>query len=420
MADPVAQYLARHARAEAAIADAVDGRWDHVVVLPAFAEPASLFAGLAALAGHGALVILVINEPAGADPVDTAANRELFDAARDLGRSRRCASELPAYRIAAPDFELLVVDRASPGNQLPPGQGVGLARRVGMDLALALRAAGKIASRWLHTTDADVTLPADYLEAAGGLDDAVALTYPYWHVDGELRGNRAAALGLYELSLRYHVLGTRWAGVPSFSAIGSTLAVDARSYAEVRGVPLRQAGEDFYLLSKLEGLGAIRRPRSAPIEIRGRDRARAPFGTAPAIARIAARLDAGGLFELYAPASFAALAEVRRGLDRLGDGGELELGGPARAAFDAVGGQRLIEQLAAIDPRGHLETRRRQARQWLDALKALRLVHELRDRGQADVYWREALIEAPFAPDPEGGLTEIRCQLSDAEDAILG
>lgn len=417
MAEPVAQYLERHARAEAAIADAVDGRWQHVVVIPAFAESPRLFDGLAALAGRGALVILVVNQPAGAGAADAEANRALLDAARALGPGRRCASELPAHRIDAGDFELIAVDRASPGNELPAGQGVGLARRIGMDLALALRAGGKLASRWLHTTDADVELPPGYLEAAA-IDGGVALTYPYWHVSGELSGNRAAALALYELSLRYYVLGSRWAGVPAFSAIGSTLAVDARAYAEVRGVPLRQAGEDFYLLSKLERLGAIRRPRCPAIEIRGRSRIRAPFGTAPAVDRIAARLDAGERFELYAPESFAAVAAIRDALDHLIDGEPMTIDDPqAREAFAAAGGGRLLEQLTGVQ---RAERRRRQVDQWLDALKVLRLIHELRDRGHREVDWREALEAAPFAPSPAGDLAAIRRQLADAEDAILG
>jgi hypothetical protein len=417
VAEPVAQYLTRHARAESSIADALDGGWDHAVVIPAMAESPELFAGLDALGERPTLVILVINQTAGASPDDDAANRALLEAARGLGESRRCASALPAYEVAAPRFDLLVVDRASPGNELPDRQGVGLARRIGMDIALALHDAGKLARRWLHTTDADVVLPAGYLGAGDELDGAVALAYPYWHVAGELTGRHAIALGLYEISMRYYTLGTRWATVPSFPAIGSTVAVAARPYAEVRGVPLRQAGEDFYLLSKLDRLGDIRRPRCSPIEIRGRARARAPFGTAPASARITARLEAGERFALYAPESFAAVASVRRGLDALIEGAPVELEANAAAAFAAVGGAALVARIAVID---RIDVRRREVDQWLDALKVLRLIHELRCRGNPDVDWREALERAPFVPAVPGeDLETTRRAMAAAEDALF-
>jgi hypothetical protein len=51
-----------------------------------------------------------------------------------------------------PQGTLLVIDRASPGHELPPRQGVGLARKIAADLALALLAGGSIESPWIHCT----------------------------------------------------------------------------------------------------------------------------------------------------------------------------------------------------------------------------------------------------------------------------
>ena len=413
VADPVAQYLARYACPEAAIAGRLDGRWEATVVIPAMGESVDFIGGLEALAARPSLVICVVNQTLEAGDGIREANRRLLDALRSLGPRRPVVD---ADHIATPRFDLLVIDRASPGRELPAGQGVGLARRIGMDVALALAAADR-AGPWLHTTDADVELPADYLAAAAG--DAVALTYRYWHRTGDLDAVAARALALYEIGLRYYVLGIGAAGLPcAFSAIGSTLAVDARAYAQVRGVPPRQAGEDFHLLAKLAKLGSIVRPRSAPIAIRGRREIRTPFGTAPAIARIAAGLEAGRDHQLYAPESFERLGRLRRALDRLAAGDRLELGDPIlEAAFVEVGGPALVERAGAIvDP----AIRRREIDQWLDALKALRLVHALRHAGLADRPWREALAAAPFIDLPEGGdLEAIRRALAEAEDAFL-
>jgi hypothetical protein len=38
---------------------------------------------------------------------------------------------------------------------LPHKEGVGLARKIGCDIALSLYERGTLKSRWLHTTDAD-------------------------------------------------------------------------------------------------------------------------------------------------------------------------------------------------------------------------------------------------------------------------
>src|SRR6185503_7192191 len=83
----------------------------------------------------------------------------------------------------------------------------------------------------------------------------VLLTYPFVHVpSGESAVDRAH--NIYEVFLRYYVLGLAAAGSPwAMHTIGSSLAVDLDAYAAVRGVPRRDAAEDFYLVSKVAKLG---------------------------------------------------------------------------------------------------------------------------------------------------------------------
>src|SRR5690606_16125567 len=86
---------------------------------------------------------------------------------------------------------------------------------------------------------------------------------------------------------RHYVMGLRHARSPqAFHAIGSTLAIDADSYAAVRGMPRREAGEDFHLLAKLRKLGPIATAPTAPLGLRARRSARTPFGTGRAVARL--------------------------------------------------------------------------------------------------------------------------------------
>ena len=111
--------------------------------------------------------------------------------------------------------KLMVVDRSDPSNLLPAKQGVGLARKIGADIALACVVLGVIRSHWIHCTDADVHLPLDYFEqsdrAASSQDrtDTTAWIYRFHHrLEGSARQRRAIAD--YEASLRYYVLGLRF------------------------------------------------------------------------------------------------------------------------------------------------------------------------------------------------------------------
>ncbi|WP_428264485.1 hypothetical protein [Haliangium sp.] len=421
-ADIITQYLKRYAAPEAALAVA-GGRYEHVCVIPALDESATLLTGLEPARCHGRwLCVLVVNATADATPAVRARNAALV---RDLAAACRgpvvpLADAPPMWRGDRGGYDLLVVDRSSDSHALPAGQGVGLARRIGADIALAHRAAGIVRSRWIHLTDADVELPGDYFTAAAAAPaKACALLYPFWHRDGDDAAIDAAT-GLYELYLRYHRLGLAWAGSPyAWHTVGSTLAVDAEAYAAVRGVPRRQAGEDFYLIDKLVKLGPIAEPASGPVLITARRSQRAPFGTGAATATIAAELARGQVYEIYHPRVYALLGAWLRALERFADAPAEA----AEAALDAAvhangtGASRcspdehtlLARAVDAIGARAALAdthararspaARRRRVEHWFDAFRTLKLIHALRDLGLASRPWPEALTRAPFLTD---------------------
>src|SRR5439155_2705871 len=212
----VAKYLLRHAEPEAARAPEIPGDYGHAVVVPAYGEEQSLFTMIGSVpAGPGGdvLIVLVLNARADSSDAVHRSNRFVRE---------RLARELPAPVAVSGDPSLLayalqrgrvvLVDRASPGRYLPEGQGVGMARKIGFDIVLSLRAAGRIASPWIHSTDADTVLPDDYFDQTSALDPAGtgAAVYAFEH-----RFDPDPALGeaarLYEISLRYYVLGLAWA-----------------------------------------------------------------------------------------------------------------------------------------------------------------------------------------------------------------
>jgi hypothetical protein len=414
MADPLDQYLARHAAPEIALAGELAGTWEAAVVIPAYREPIAFLDGLRPALGPGTLCIVVINRPAGDDGA-AVANESLLAGLRAQGRCRPL-SGARAWQIEIPEGPTIAaIDRSSPGAELPAKEGVGLARRIGCDLALAVGAAGRLASRWIHTTDADVTLPDDYLAAAAGDRDAVALTYPYWHRTDGLAAPIARAVALYEISLRYYVLGLAAAGSPdAFSAVGSTLALEAGAYARVRGMPPRTAGEDFHLLAKLVKLGPVIRPRCEAIELAGGREPRTPFGTASSTRAIAARIGAGEGFSLYHPESFRLLGELIAAISRDRPIADSRLA-------SAAAGLGLDRMRRAADREPNAAGRRRVMRQWLDALRTLRLIHALEAGGLARQPWRRALVESGLVPAAEASADDeaIRRRLRELEDRAL-
>lgn len=402
--DPVVQkYLERYAAPEAALAARLDERYQAVLVVPAFAEEASLLDGYGpALSGAPGrvLVIVVVNAAAERAVEHWPRHAELL-AQLCAGDARLVSSTPPAWLARRGTFDLLVLDRASPEWCLPAREGVGLARRIGCDLGLAAVSRGQVADDFLYCTDADASLPRDYF--TGGPDIAHALVFGFRHVPGGDGGMDAATV-LYELSLRYFVASLAAAGSPyAHHTVGSCLAVRASAYAQVRGFPRRLAGEDFYLLAKVAKTGAVWRDERRIISLRSRDSARTAHGTGLAARAIAGRANADEV-ELYEPLIFRLLAAWLRALEQFAEQPDVELcrvrlgraaGEHAEAldaALTALGAWPAFE--AAARAVRSPEALYRRLHTWFDAFRTLKLVHALRARGLPSVPFRDALARS--------------------------
>lgn len=391
---PLAKYLARHAEPEAELARALPA-FEHVVAVPACGEPPDFMSDLAPALDRDVLTIVVVNGAAG-DGATARVNAETL-ATLSAG-ARSIGTTTPAYLQADP--ALLLIDRATAGHEVPAKQAVGLARKIAADVACALYAANKLGSRFIHMTDCDVRLPPDYLRAASG--DAVLMTYPFHHVTGD-EAVIDEAHAIYEVFLRYYVLGLASARSPyALHTIGSTLAVDVDAYAAVRGVPRRQAAEDFYLVNKVRKLGAVTTPRTTPLSITARRSLRVPFGTGRSTAKIA---EDGGR-DLYHPQIFTLVNTWLDAVDRYAEGGRSASASAVERtaaehrdalvrALDELDADALLERaLGAAPP--DAAARRRRAHEHFDAFRTRKLVHLLRDGGLGELPWREALARADF------------------------
>lgn len=311
----IKKYLANYSVGDrwSIISESFDGI-DNVVVIPALAESDHIFKTLASLSKNPraelsrTLVVCVINNTeVGNVPEDEFAdnqytlevlnNREqppvLFDSARQSG-----------LRIA-------YVNASSPGLEMPDKiAGVGLARKIGMDLALGIFNYEKDCPKLLFSLDADTLVEHNYLSAVRDSfekEKTISSVIAFAHQEAD-SADEQAAICCYEIFLRYYVLGLRWAGSScAFHSVGSTMVCTAGGYAAVRGMNKRRAGEDFYFLDKLAKIDGMGRINTTTVHPSSRPSRRVPFGTGKRIISFAEGKESD--YSLYNPRSFAVLKE---------------------------------------------------------------------------------------------------------------
>lgn len=410
----VPTYLARRAEPEAKAAERLEGSFGHVLEIPAYGEREDLFATLGSIPsgpGGDVLIVLVLNaradSPAAVHEANEAARRRLAS----LGaRPAPLSEDPPITAWSVPRGRLVLIDRAAPGRFLPEGEGIGLARKIGCDFALSAAAAGRLATRWLHCTDADVLLPNDYFDQTFAVtDDATAAAVYFFGHRFEPDEALGLAGRLYEISLRYGVLGLAWAGSPyAYEAMGSCIAVRPEVYAAMGGFPRVNAREDFEFLNLAARQGAVARLSGAPLELSGRISTRVRVSTGQALGKLVETPRAREAFRLDHPALFAHLAAWLDMLEAAATSGDLGAASgrlPSNSPFflanlltDSLERQGAFAAArAALSRSQDPAVRRRLLHTWFDAKRTRRLLDLLRAGGLRPLPWREALREAPFA-----------------------
>ena len=392
MPDSVAgrRYAQRHIEADLPRLECPQKQWRQVLVIPAYRESPDILRRLADLAAteRDCLFILVLNRP-DSDP-DPHANNDLRNAIATLQLARVDPAISGTYQLP-PSSCLLLYDTEQEQGPLPADQAVGLARKLGCDIAWRWQLDGAIASDWICSSDADALLPPDYFRR---LEDcpvaAVAATYPFTHVAGP-DAQYNAATALYELRLHHYVLGLEYAGSPyAHHSLGSCLAVRAQAYARVRGFPRRAGGEDFYLLNKLAKLGPITQLAGECILLQSRSSQRVPFGTGPAVREIVAAGALGDAELFYHPTCFAALRAVLASTGQLYQRPDnafrallCEQGIPhtlAQVCEQTLYGMGWPKALQHCRRQGKTrEQYLRHFHQWFDAFRTLKFIHALRE-----------------------------------------
>lgn len=415
----LAQYLACYAEPEAR-GYTLDGRrYSRALVIPVFRESVQFLDGMRPALqsiSEPALVIVVVNSSSAAADTEREHQRllgALTSRSERLVRSSETVA--PAWLGPLDDqshHRMLVIDRASAPWLLPRRQGVGLARKIGFDLACACYARGQLRSPWIYSTDADARLAAGHFDAEP--TQPGALVFPFMHLPSEDESLDVATWA-YECSLRYHVLGLRFANSPyAWHALGSAMAVHAHAYARVRGFPKRAAAEDFYLLEKVAQTAPVHRASSPVVGIMARCSERVPVGTGPAVARLLQ----GNSLIVEAPAAYQALLDLGRAVERAATCGrplmaELHHHAALRREAERLG---LVHGLRRIlDTTRSPQAALRRWSGWFDGLKTRQLLRALRS-AHPPLRLQRALREATFLPNAIHALSHgLELQRAEAE-----
>ena len=398
------RYLQRHLEAGLPAPPPQQRRWHNVLVIPAYREHETLLERLAQLPGaanNANLVILVLNRP-DSDP-DQQANNELRSALARLP----VTSPQPTLRRLNDHNEIVVHDMELTVGATASSQGVGLARKTGCDIAFCWMLAGTIDGDWIYSSDADAVLPRDYFNKLTLCEPlAIAAVMPFRHVAGPDQACNLAT-ALYELRMHHYVLGLEYANSPyAHHSLGSCLAIRASAYAKVHGFPRRSGAEDFYLLNKVSKLGPVARPGGEPVLLQSRYSERVPFGTGPAVAKIAQAPEPREAKLFYQQACFQALRAMLAAVPGLRKPPSVELAvqleshglerSLAIASAAAMTHMKLEAALQHCRRQGKSDGQfQRQFHQWFDGFRTLKFVHAIRDAG-----WPEVSLSSPDGPAP--------------------
>ncbi len=377
----------------------LDQNYQNCIVIPAYLEKANFIQRFinSHLANGNVLFILVINQP------QSIANNQL-----QLALAKQCTQSgeelwqhenLSLIQMAGKTSRILLIDRYHSSRAIPDNQGVGLARKIGADVACFLIDKSIIDSPWICSSDADTHLPDNYFSALASIPDkTAAITYQFCHINNNDALSDATLL--YEKALRYYVCGLQWAGSHyAFHTIGSTLAFRYDYYALARGFPKRAAGEDFYLLNKLAKLAPVRNVSDVTLLIESRLSDRVPFGTGPAASKIL-QLTEIESYQYYHPQLFIELKNCLIAMKSLWEERNnfqlwmSKLSEPSQYALTQLPFEKLTMHIMKHIPDKqqcdhHIE-------QWFDGFRTLKFIHHLQSAYFSPITLAEAIKRAPF------------------------
>ena len=259
----------------------IDFKADAVVVIPCFNEPALNITLTDILekstTEEKLLVVVVINSSVLTSESIVEKNRQTYLRTQEFA----FVNSTPSVKIVPIIVEGLPRKHA----------GVGLARKIGMDLAIDYFLRIDNPEGIIISLDADCTISGNYFPniintfKTDKKISVVILNFDHRVEEGDLLLERA--IRQYESYIRYFENALKCTGFPYYyHTIGSAFAVSADAYVQVGGMGRQQGGEDFYFLQKVFQMGSVKELPDVFVYPLARYSDRIPFGTGPALRKI--------------------------------------------------------------------------------------------------------------------------------------
>ncbi|MBT8381921.1 MAG: hypothetical protein HKP17_05660 [Ignavibacteriaceae bacterium] len=286
-------------------------RIENVVVVPAIAEYENIKRLLFLISKNDSkylkktLVIFVVNNlPSSTDDVKND-NKKSIDFLCSLLKSAPLELEnnLPLQKAV----QIGLVDASSEGKELNEKTGgVGLARKIGMDLGLTAFDYNSHKKKIITSLDADCEVEKNYLSVINNSFNELNLnvaTIEFSHrADSH---SELETISKYEIFLRHYVIGLFLAQSHfTYHTIGSAFVCDIDAYIKAGGMNTRRAAEDFYFLQKLAKVYSIFKINSTVVRPSARQSWRVPFGTGKSVTQLQ---NGERQFLLYDPQVFLVL-----------------------------------------------------------------------------------------------------------------
>jgi hypothetical protein len=374
-------------------------RYNNIVVIPAIQEYDNLRNLLLSLKANDkkyfdeTLFLFVINN------LKSSAGDIKNDNLRSIEFLRSIISKENKEELFS-DMNIGIVDVSTPGFEMPEKEGgVGLARKIGIDLALEQLDYENDKKKIIISLDADCLVEQNYLSAIVEAFNTKNLSAAYVQYEHQLTDdeNEKRAIICYELFLRYYALGLKYARSRyAFPTIGSTIACDCDSYIKVGGMNNRKAGEDFYFLEKLAKITEIEKIADTRVYPSSRSSWRVPFGTGQRITRF--HKGTHDEYALYDPNTFKILKEWLE----IFNSGKILSAEEYLAAAEKI--SPLLKEFLIINnfllswnkilKNSKTEVQiQKQKTIWFDGFRTLKLIHFLRDNGFPAINMFKAIEE---------------------------
>lgn len=263
------------------------------IVIPVYDESTKSVMRLVQTIDREALAIIVVNRNVASPWTVAAANTKLIQNLREQADTVENVDDDHLWLLKSVDAPpLLVIDRTT---DRFVQYGVGEARGIGADVLAHLMDKGRVASRWLHQTDADTMLPSDYFSRAEDV-------YQEERSSLCMRGVRCwsddpAAQQMAELDdlsgrmafLSYQAARCPWAMLTT----GCGIAVSRWAYREIGGIQPYLRAEDGHLINSAAKVGLVHRVHGKDrVLIEARPVSRPPSGHGAALGEMLAKAEA--------------------------------------------------------------------------------------------------------------------------------